>query len=117
MTTEELAELTPEQKQSRIAELHGWTEIKGRFGRAPDGSGVNYIPDYYNDLNASHEMEKTMDEQQRWNHGTTIALTALTPEQAYFEHDGEPRLNGLGHFALAHATATQRADAFLLVMG
>ncbi len=106
MTTDELDKLTPEQKQSRIAELHGWTEIKGRFGRAPDGSGVNYTPDYLNDLNASHEMEKGLPLD-----GHTYWVWIDTLDRIIQENP----IEWVGH--VASATATQRADAFLLVMG
>ncbi len=107
MTTDELAKLTPEQKQNRIAELHGWTEIKGRFGRAPGGSEVNYTPDYYNDLNATHEMEMSLTEEQRLKFRCFLVFNSDGREAKYITVEA----------ALCHATATERADAFLRIKG
>ncbi len=114
MTTDELDKLAPEQKQNRIAELQGWTEVKGKFGRTPDGSGVNYTPDYYNDLNATHEMEKMLTCEQMESYATWLCQIAVGIARGVTL---ELMNNESRCFALASATATQRADAFLLVMG
>ena len=92
--------MTPEQQRIAIA------EACGRVQR-PDGSwfpiGKDYgsagIPEYLNDLNAMHEAEKVLTNEQlevycnilhKPNHGVYWAI---------------------------HATASQRAEAFLRTIG
>jgi hypothetical protein len=104
-----------------IAEACGWKDIKdtnhedvdiesrsiiywsGLTGVPPEF--IHYenrikIPDYLNDLNAMHEAEKSLDDvTQRgdyWDY-----LSSLT-------HEG---------FEMCHATAAQRAEAFLRTLG
>ena len=100
--------MNPEQQRVAIA------EACGRVQR-PDGSwfpiGKDYgsagIPDYLNDLNAMHEAEKV--------------LGACWP--TYCEHlleivEPEPRTLEICHrWNLLHATASQRAEAFLRTIG
>jgi hypothetical protein len=57
------------------------------------------IPDYCNDLNAMHEAEKILSDQQADAYTTTLCL----------EVQPEPKLY--------HATAAQRAEAFLRTLG
>ncbi len=103
MTIEELAKLTPEQKRIRIAELQGWTEVKHSLGVIPGGSGVNYIPDYLSDLNAMHEAEKLLQTDD------TTTLGQLW--ELYVENLSTYKWKAVC------ATAAQRANAFLLVVG
>jgi hypothetical protein len=67
---------------------------------------VFHIPDYLNDLNAMHEVEKTLDESQRTKFYWELAKIVLG--------DNVP-LNCT--FLLVHATAAQRAKAFLRTLG
>ena len=82
----------------------GWTEdeswLDGRrcFIRADSNSGWNFddLPDYLNDLNAMHEAEKTL----HTDGGLWGAYCG------YLVKDGS-------WFNTVHATASQRAEAFL----
>ena len=107
--------MTPEAQRIAIAEACGWTATvdDDQFWRATraDGSMTSDlwcsmssvwnvgIPDYLNDLNAMHEAEKVLTNEQlevycnilhKPNHGVYWAI---------------------------HATAAQRAEAFLRTIG
>ena len=116
MTRTKWKALSPVAQQVTIAQLLGWTEIypagdgEHLKGIPPDGSkdGVYYVPDYLNDLNAMHEAEKFLQDGS----GRDSAL------------DGEYSTN-LGEISTGvdwvdskyrSATATQRAEAFVLTM-
>ena len=100
-----------------IAEACGWTareDIKN-FWRAVDPSGNMThelwmsesnvwsagIPDYCNDLNAMHEAEKMLTRYQ----------------QSVTYSDNLMKIVGYHTFDSAHATAQQRAEAFLRTIG
>ena len=94
--------MTDQQINQRIAEACGWKEVRVN-GNAGIYKGFNNgaelrpdIPDYCNDLNAMHEAEKVLDEEQ-WHD--------------YVEHVG-----GTWEQAM-HATARHRAEAFLRTLG
>jgi hypothetical protein len=65
------------------------------------------LPDYLNDLNAMHEAEEVLRNDQfnytsYWRHlFQVVAGKEWTGDIGYF------------HFEMAHATSTQRAEAFL----
>jgi len=64
------------------------------------------LPDYLNDLNAMHEAEKTMTYNQSWDYYARLSDMV------------EYQSNGVIICEWAwHATASQRADAFLLATG
>lgn len=102
--------MTQEEKRLKIAEACGWTHIEaetwtqgkpgGIYGYKPirpkfDPCRRFHIPDYFGDLNACHEMEKQLTDDQ-WD--------------KYCD-----RLGGsLRH--CASATAAQRAEAFGLTL-
>jgi hypothetical protein len=95
--------MTPEAQRIAIAESLG--ELNVRFtdsglciasiGEMEDGTfwGTHGVPDYLNDLNAMHEAEKTLTKIQ----ARTYACR---------------KLRG-GIFDAVHATASQRAEAYL----
>lgn len=97
-----------EDQRAVIADACGWTKPKPYRGPIEWCPSDEYFepPDYLNDLNACHEMEK-----------------ALTAEQCYLyaqilgEGCGvwEPK-NGPRNWPF-HATAAQRAEAFLKTLG
>lgn len=100
--------MSPEAQRIAIAEACGWElrvhtyldgSLAGRSWVAPDGVGRN-LPDYLNDLNACHEMEKVLTSNQ-W--------------LMYDEHIYIIRVNELR--GGMHATADQRAEAFLRTIG
>lgn len=102
--------MTDEQINRAIAEASGWTDIHDSgpwhnhklWGYPPErpgqgGNAYKYMPDYCNDLNAMHEAEKRLDDN----------------EDYYFA-----LLCALGNWPKAiQATARQRAEAFLRTLG
>ena len=76
---------------------------------------VDELPDYLNDLNAMNEAEKTIVQRDRsiyWN----ALMKSVGPDgevdlvDDYGEQSTSPPTNG---FSIVHATAKQRAEAFL----
>lgn len=103
--------MTNEQINRQIAEACGWTNIHDSgpwhhhkiWGYPPmqpgqGGNTYNYLPDYCNDLNAMHEAEATLTEDQLWIMARQIERN--WEDQWYFR-----------------ATASQRAEAFLRTLG
>ena len=104
--------MNPQEINKRIAIACGW-EIhpKDRFVVIPPNSPnsvqpLNTIPNYHGDLNAMHEAEKWMTGNMRlldfWKYADT--LKRITPAN-------------LGCDSYIHATAAQRAEAFLRTIG
>lgn len=124
--------MTNEAQRITIAEACGWTEIthtgfsdqgirpkrkegEPRYGSlyrpAPspvenDRREWHWIPDYLNDLNAMHEAEKVLTEDQGGEFEEILERIC----QDQLELDGT---NHWLRFRVAHATAAQRAEAFL----
>ena len=119
--------MTPEQQGITIAEACGWTDIQinfdsksGLIGKTQSipsyCHGIPYqgydfegshrsdygtgIPDYCNDLNAMHEAERTMGDPQLWDEYQSYLSDAM---------------RNIGW--IYHATAAQRAEAFLRTIG
>ena len=94
--------MTDEQINQRIAEACGWRWDQGY--RWKDSSGLSAfawdIPDYCTDLNAMHEAEKTLSEANMFVMANYIERFVSRHGQHYF-----------------HATARQRAEAFLRTLG
>lgn len=95
--------MTYEQINQRIAEACGWTEIQntmdGCYGLKSPTRGYIRIPDYCTDLNAMHQAESILDEDCR--NGFRLELLNVTDSKHF------------GCFEHIHATARQRAEAFL----
>ena len=103
--------MNKEQQRIKIAEACGWTEISERcmWGLPPnatdDGSEdcLRHFPKYESDLNAMHEAEKVLLTKDGfcgcWETYSNI-LTA-----------------SMGCTDIFHATAAQRAEAFLKTLG
>src|SRR5690242_11272163 len=101
--------MTPEEQRIAIAEACGWKDINLReflscgrerpIGSHPNNPGcLTLLPDYLNDLNVMHEAEKVLTEEQ-WE--------KYTVELGWIIYR-----TGM-HKSFAHATASQRAEAFL----
>lgn len=90
--------MTDEQINVAIAEACGWKWVQGYQWIDSNGRTAFAwdILDYCTDLNAMHEAEKTMDEDQ-W-------------------HDYVEYVGGTWEQAM-HSTARQRAEAFLRTLG
>jgi hypothetical protein len=103
--------MTDQQINQRIAEACGWTDIHDSgpwhyhtlWGYPPikpgqGGNAYKYLPNYCGDLNAMHEAESTLNEDQLWQMAREIEKN--WEDQWYFR-----------------ATAHQRAEAFLRTLG
>lgn len=102
--------MTPEQKRIAIAEACGWKRKgKQKVWNIPHpGSGWEYVsglPNYFNDLNA-------MNGAERWIIQRDILLWLKYSDELRRICD---RAYGFACSAY-HATAAQRADAFLLTL-
>jgi hypothetical protein len=101
--------MTNEAQRIAIAEACGWTDIRAqKIGNDHDLWGAkdgrrNRIPNYLNDLNAMHEAEKVLTEKQVRSYAFTLAQVL----------DTSPTVDLDDQFLNIHATASQRAEAFL----
>ena len=85
--------MTNEQINISIAEACGWKRDKRGLGWLSPHGYYAPEPDYCNDLNEMHEAEKMLNKEQWVSYGR--------------------ELSRLGVFPMVHATAKQRAEAFL----
>jgi hypothetical protein len=107
--------MTPNNQRIALAKLCGWTFVEmvrlyGEdvyLGRDPHGEFAHQLPDYLNDLNVMHETEKLFLHFVEQMNTYSEFLRMIVEE--------ETTLNTLDHpsFILLHATAAQRAKAFL----
>lgn len=106
--------MTSEQQRIAIAEACGWKMITIKdcgpypHGIDPNGDRMHtaILPYYLNDLNAMHEAEKVLTPQQRVGPDGFIGhLWDIVVR------DGAPV--GGSTWNVCHATAAQRAEAFL----
>ena len=106
--------MSEEEINIAIAEYRGWQILEPEVHKAityhwaiePDGS-KSILPDCCNDLNAMHEAEKVL--KQRWSNYCEKLLEIVEPE---------PRSLEVCHYwNLLHATASQRAEAFVKTIG
>ena len=96
--------MKPEHQRVAIAEACGWTEIEpctccdgvSRAYEPTPGAHKKHLPDFYNDLNAMHEAEKVLVRLQWLSY--LRKLQTLCDESVIWP---------------IHATAAQRAEAFL----
>jgi hypothetical protein len=70
----------------------------------------NSVPDYCNDLNAMHKAETALTVEQKEN-DYQILLETVT------RHGRSGLTFGLAAYLFCHATARQRAEAFLRTLG
>ena len=104
--------MKPEAQRIAIAEACGWKEITAQnwipLGIPPTRRhGVEYIPSYLKDLNAMHEAEKVLTPEQLSDYASYI-IRAARHKEGIEDHESHYPVP----FAL-HATAAQRAEAFL----
>jgi hypothetical protein len=99
--------MTPESQRIAIAEACGWVRPIGITNVEPDTwwtKGDNkltlHLPDYLNDLNAMHEAEKVLDDEQAATYYDLLNIKLPTTRCSIDEY-------------VIHATAAQRAEAFL----
>lgn len=119
--------MSPEKQRIAIAEACGWENVH-RFDRWREGGPVTYrdgdligdfggrrlrhLPNYLRDLNAMHEAEKTLPDDPRYSKRNYYAsiLGSLTRND---NGRGWEPLSNDDCFPILHATAPQRAEAFL----
>ena len=97
--------MTPEQQSIAIAEACGWTDtqiIDGKYGQTD-------VPNYLNDLNAMHDAEKVLTSKQKQTYAKSLsdAMSDSAPTDS---------CNTVWADTI-HATASQRAEAFLCTIG
>jgi hypothetical protein len=99
--------MTNEQINAAIAKAAGW---KGCPECNDPICEDNFIPNYCADLNAMHEVENVFNYEQCENFSNNVAdiVHAANREKDY---------RFPWHFARIHATARQRAEAFLRTLG
>ena len=98
--------MKPEKQRITIAKACGWEHIVFNRGwiKAGDDKTQCVIPDYLNDLNAIHEAENNLEKMDKAEFSVQLCRVA-----------GKDWPNGIGggSFIHIHATASQRAEAFL----
>lgn len=108
--------MNPEQQRVAIAEACGWTEIEpctccdtvSRGYEPTPGAHKKHIPDYLNDLNAMHEAEKVLTNEQDLEYSCALEQVV---EGRFVTNNSEDMRR------LRSATASQRAEAFLRTIG
>lgn len=108
--------MTDKEINIAIAEACGWTEVEpctccdkvSRGYEPTPGAHKKHLPDYANDLNAMHEAE---DNLLRMNKAEFAVQLCRVVGRDW------PSGIGGGSFAHIHATAAQRAEAFLRTIG
>ena len=101
--------MTPEKQRVAIAEACGWkTDKRGLGWLSPRGYYASE-PDYLNDLNAMHEAEKVLTQDQMIDYSRHVgkSVTSHLPASRAAWMD----------FQLINVTASQRAEAFLRTIG
>lgn len=105
--------MTPQQINKRIALACGWKHLGKTFANgvlyydaweSQEGTLYTYPPNYHGDLNAMHEAEKTIRDR--------ITYTVTLYEIARRDYEIATEWS-----SLIHATAAQRAEAFLRTLG
>ena len=100
--------MNPEQQRVAIAEACGWkTDKRGLGWLSPRGYYASE-PDYLNDLNAMHEAEKVLTDEQDLEYSEALEQVV---EGRYLTNNSEDMRR------LRSATASQRAEAFLRTIG
>lgn len=107
--------MKPEAQRIAIAEACGWRAKDGVHwyppGLHPAQNVIGYhLPDYLDDLNAMHEAEKMLKWEDRKRYHTALADVAGF---SYSEADTEEETQLDWNCRICHATAAQRAEAFL----
>ena len=83
----------------------GWKHITG-------GEMQCRIPDYYNDLNAMHDAENTLTDENREKYATFLSQIFTAPsKKAWWD------LSAKETFEIVTATAKQKAEAFRKTLG
>lgn len=101
--------MTQEEKNIKICEALGWKkvyqgpELDNRYIFEGLYKTIKDMPNHFADLNAMHEAEKVLKVEQHFTFQVELARVINTITYPL-------------NFALLHATATQRAEAFGLTL-
>jgi len=100
--------MTPEAQRIAIAEICGWERNAKGYWKRPGTRGYDwssvFIPSYSTSLDAMYEAEQVLDAIQRREF---VRLLHPDKHQHHFDAD----------WTVCHATAAQRAEAFLRTLG
>jgi len=107
----------------KLAEVAGWkVHPKDRFIVIPPNSPhsvqpLSNIPDYFNDLNAVHELEKVLRGHAQIS-AYVWELERLTHWKPDYREggDGKQYISPAAYYCTTHATAAQRAEAIGLTL-
>lgn len=99
--------MTPEAQRIAIAEACGYAPYQGAWATPDDRDIADLadLPDYLNDLNAMHEAEKVLTEDDQKEY-----VRLLHPPKTF-------NANWRDDFVVMRSTAAQRAEAFLRTLG
>lgn len=121
MTSAELLALSPDAKRIKIAELLGWKRVRHglqnrsdpipRGWQSPGGREKRSVPDYTTDQNAIIAAAAKLTPAQQV-HFINALLVAVTGKPLH----GTDLFGYSQAFALAQASAEQRADAVLIAL-
>ena len=114
--------MNSEKQRIAIAEYCGWKDVRGHMGIPPEGGMLfpypehheedwrlnpfRGLPDYPNDLNAMHEAEKTLTQEQWDEYEIDLGEVVWKDDMSFIN---TRKRTG--------ATAAQRAEAFLRTIG
>ena len=111
MNRSQWKELSPVKQRIKIAELDRYV-LSPEYADCPDPIWIkekdichaDQLPDYLNDLNVMHELEDGLTREEKLTYANELykILGAWTAREL--------------HYHLAHATAAQKAEAFVLTM-
>lgn len=104
-------ELTQEEKRAKVAEACGWKETAADFVISPSGDLYDGYPNFFGSLDAMHEAEKTLSAEQREKYAEVLEFIMDSGLPGMVDCQFEAT-NWSATFALMHATAAQRAEAF-----
>lgn len=96
--------MTKEAINKAIAESLGRNYHKPTAAEVASGSYFQYEPDFTSDLNAMHSAEKVLTKEQGETYAGLLCDAVDKDDSDKGKHAG---------FAVAHATAGQRAECFL----
>jgi hypothetical protein len=108
--------MTPNEIDKRIATACGWTHVwdadASCVGDNPTNNAFEKVPNYHGDLNAMHEAEQTLEPLINRLKFPEVLARVVSKKEG-FRTNGIP----LPEWHRVHATAAQRAEAFLRTIG
>jgi hypothetical protein len=108
--------LTQEEKRIKLAEAAGWTTDKRGLGWLSPHGYYAPPPDYFNDLNAVHELEKMLLPDDAYYSQRNFYSSEVGRVTGNDNSQGWKPLSNDACFNILHATAAQRAEAIGLTL-